>query len=328
MGKNQAEYRRLLPEEPQSGASFNATLLRHGQRLTRNRTHTLQINMGLVCNQACRHCHLEAGPHRTESMDRPTVDAVIAYARQGGFELIDITGGAPELNPHLPYLIREAAKLVPQLSLRSNLSALNDGTRDHLFEIITTHGITVVASLPSLNAHQTNSQRGAGTFATSINALQKLNGLGYGKSGSGLELNLVSNPSGAFLPPSQVQTEARFRRVLKEKFGIEFNNLYAFANVPLGRFRQWLIKSGNLDTYINKLSSSFNPCAVDGLMCRSLVNVAWDGTLYDCDFNQVRGIFLGGRKVHVSRASGPPEIGTKIATADHCYTCTAGSGFT
>ncbi len=188
--------------------------------------------------------------------------------------------------------------------------------------------MVIVASFPSLNELQTDSQRGDGMFKVCINALKKLNVLGYGREGSGLELNLVSNPTGAFLPPSQSETEKRFRQVLDNIWGVVFNNLFNFANVPLGRFRQWLIKSGNFDKYIQKLFSSFNPCAVDNVMCRTLVSVSWDGYLYDCDFNLAKGLFMGGLKLHVSEMAGPPEKDSHIATADHCYTCTAGAGFT
>jgi radical SAM/Cys-rich protein len=188
--------------------------------------------------------------------------------------------------------------------------------------------VVVVVSFPSLNEIQTDSQRGDGIFQIIIDALKKMNSLGYGHEDTGLELNLVSNPTGAFLPPDQEQTEKRFRQVLKRKWGIVFNNLYNFANVPLGRYRQWLIKTDNLDIYVKKLYSSFNACAVDGLMCRSLVSVSWDGYLFDCDFNLAKGLFMGGRKIHVSEMPGLPEPGSHIATADHCYTCTAGSGFT
>ena len=212
--------------------------------------------------------------------------------------------------------------------LRSNLSALNDGKREHLFELLKSYRVIIVASFPSLNELQTNSQRGDGIFKISIHALKKLNAIGYGHKGSGLELNLVSNPTGAFLPPAQVETEKRFRQVLKDKWGIVFNHLFNFANVPLGRYRRWLIKSGNYEKYMAKLSSGFNPCSVEGVMCRTMVSVSWDGYLYDCDFNLARGLFMGGRKIHVSEMSGPPEPDSHIATADHCYTCTAGTGFT
>ena len=309
-------------------APFSLTLSRHDLNLNRDTTHTLQVNVGFLCNQACRHCHLSAGPGRKENMEPGIIKEVVAYARRSRFETIDITGGAPELNPHIGRLITEMAPLAPRIMLRSNLSALNDGTRDDLMKLLQSHGVVITASFPSLNELQADSQRGDGMFKVCIDALIKLNALGYGHKGSGLELNLVSNPTGAFLPPSQSETEKRFRQVLEKKWGIVFNNLFNFANVPLGRFRHWLIKSGNFDKYMQKLFSSFNPCAVDGVMCRTLVSISWDGYLYDCDFNLARGIFMGGRKIHVSEMPGPPEPDSHIATADHCYTCTAGAGFT
>jgi radical SAM/Cys-rich protein len=212
--------------------------------------------------------------------------------------------------------------------IRSNLSALNDGKRDYLMDLLRNYQVVIVASFPSLNEAQADSQRGDGVFQTSIAALRKLNAMGYGQEGSGLELNLVSNPTGAFLPSSQATVEKRFREVLQKKWDLVFNNLFAFANVPLGRFRHWLLQSGNLESYLGKLASSFNACAVEGLMCRTLISVAWDGYLYDCDFNLARGLYMGGRKVHVSEMPGPPSPGSLIAVADHCYTCTAGTGFT
>lgn len=307
---------------------FRQTLSKHGLKLDRRRTSTLQINVGLFCNQACRHCHLSAGPGRMENMDLETADQVVDYTQRGSFEIIDITGGAPELNPNLMYLIKRVSPLAPRIMVRSNLTALNDGRRNHLYDVFRDYGVGIVASLPSINEAQADSQRGQGVFHASISALQKLNAIGYGRDGSALELDLVSNPTGAFLPSSQSEAEKRFRQVLQQKWGVVFNNLFNFANVPLGRFRQWLLHSGNLENYIGKLASSFNPCAIEGLMCRSLVSVSWDGYLYDCDFNLARGLYLGGRKIHISEMSGPPEPGVLIAVADHCYTCTAGDGFT
>jgi radical SAM/Cys-rich protein len=307
---------------------FGWTLSHHGIDLKRIETRVLQVNVGFLCNQTCRHCHLAAGPHRKENMDDIVVNEVISYAKRSGFDTIDITGGAPELNPHTVTLIQGVVPFARRIMIRSNLSALNDGTKERLMALLKEEKVVVVGSLPSLNAFQADSQRGSGIFQTSIDALIKLNAMGYGREGSGLELNLVSNPTGAFLPPSQAETEKRFRQVLKRKWGIVFNNLYGFANVPLGRFRQWLVKTGNLEGYMKKLYSSFNSCSVDGLMCRSLISVSWDGYLYDCDFNLARGIFMDRRKIHVSEMPGPPKPGSHIATADHCYTCTAGSGFT
>jgi radical SAM/Cys-rich protein len=307
---------------------FNQTLCRHGLKLNRGPTTILQINVGFLCNQVCRHCHLSAGPGREENMASETVDEVVAYAGRGGFDTVDITGGAPELNPNVIQLIEKMSPLVPRITFRSNLSAMNDEMRPHLMALLKAHQVVIVASFPSLNEAQADSQRGDGVFEISIETLKKLNQMGYGQEGSGLELNLVSNPTGAFLPPSQSQTEKRFRQVLKQKWGIVFDNLFNFANVPLGRFRQWLMKSGNLTGYIDKLAANFNSCAIEGLMCRTLVSVSWDGYLYDCDFNLARGLYLGGRKTHVSQMPGPPEEGSPIVVDDHCYTCTAGAGFT
>ena len=316
------------PKELGDMVPFSLTLARHDLKLDRKITRTLQVNLGFLCNQACRHCHLNAGPDREENMDLGIIREVISYTQRGGFEILDITGGAPELNPYIDTLIEDASDVVPRMMLRSNLSVLNDGKRDHLMTLLSEKRVGIVASFPSLNEIQTDSQRGDGIFQIIIDALKKLNAMGYGHNDSGLELNLVSNPTGAFLPPDQAQTEKRFRQVLKRKWGIVFNNLYNFANVPLGRFRQWLIKTDNLNGYVKKLYSSFNACAVDGVMCRSLVSVSWDGYLYDCDFNLARGLFMGGHKIHVSEMPGTPEPGSHIATADHCYTCTAGPGFT
>jgi radical SAM/Cys-rich protein len=306
---------------------FKTTLAQHNLELTRDITHTLQINLGFLCNQVCRHCHLNAGPGRKENMDAGTVETVITYAARSNFETIDITGGAPELNPHLPRLIEDISPHTARIMLRSNLSAMKAKLPD-LVELLQRHRVAIVASFPSVNNTQTDSQRGEGIFQESVGVLKQLNEIGYGADKSGLVLNLVSSPTGAYLPPTQKQAEKRFHQILESRWGVVFNNLYNFANVPLGRFRDWLIQSNNLENYLSKLLSSFNTCAVEGLMCRSLVSVAWDGILYDCDFNHARGLPMDGRKTHVSEMDGAPKQGSLIATADHCYTCTAGSGFT
>jgi radical SAM/Cys-rich protein len=261
-------------------------------------------------------------------MGRETSDEVISYAARGHFENIDITGGAPELNPNLSILIEGLSPHATKIMLRSNLSALCDGSWDRLMDLLTTKRVVLIASFPSLNEAQADSQRGEGAFQKSIAALQSLNAVGYGQEDSGLELNLVSNPTGAFLPPSQAEAEKRFRNVLERKWGIVFNNLFNFANVPIGRFRNWLLESGNLVKYMEKLASAFNPCVVEGVMCRNLVTVSWDGYLYDCDFNLAIDLCMGKHKIHISEMPGPPEPGRPIAVADHCYTCTAGAGFT
>ena len=308
--------------------SFRLALSRHGLELTRDQTHTLQINVGLLCNQACHHCHLQAGPSRKEVMDAETLDEVVAFVQRSHFQVIDITGGAPELYPDLGNMIERLSPLAPRIMLRSNLTALTDGKRDSLVDVCRKHRTVIVASFPSLNTTQAEAQRGKGIFDKSILTLKRLNSIGYGHDGSDLELDLVSNPAGAFLPASQVQEEKRFRRDLQRKWGITFNHIHTFANVPLGRFRQWLRHSGNLEKYLQNLASHFNPCAIEGLMCRTLISVSWDGYLYDCDFNLAKGLYMGGRKTHISEMDGPPKPGTPIAVSDHCYACTAGSGFT
>ncbi len=315
--------------EPTPGIdSFKQTLEKHGLELRRDQTHTLQVNIGLLCNQACKHCHLNAGPRRKEVMSRSTMNDVIAYARRVGFEVIDITGGAPEMVPDIGYLISELAPLTPRLMLRSNLTALAIEGREQLLEICIRNRVVIVSSFPATNQGQTDSQRGEGVWEESLRMLKRLNEVGYGVEGSGLELDLVANPSGAFLPTSQQEAERKFKRDLERKFGIAFNHLYTFANMPLGRFRSWLEKSGNYPQYMEKLAQSFNPCTIAELMCRTLVSVSWDGYLYDCDFNQAEDLPLGGKKIHVAMMEGLPEPGTLIAAGDHCYACTAGSGFT
>jgi radical SAM/Cys-rich protein len=261
-------------------------------------------------------------------MDEKTLDQVVTYARRVKFPTIDITGGAPELHPDLTAMIEALSPLTDRLMVRSNLSALEEGDAERFIDVFARYKVVVVVSLPAVNAAQTESQRGRGIFEKSIRALKRFNSAGYGREETGLELDLVSNPTGAFLPPEQAQAEERFRVLLKNKWEIVFNNLFTFANVPLGRFRRWLHSSGNLGKYLERLASSFNPCVVDGLMCRTLISVAWDGYLYDCDFNLSTRLPLAGRTSHVSEMVGPPEPGTPIAVADHCYTCAAGSGFT
>jgi radical SAM/Cys-rich protein len=309
-------------------SAFKQTLDRLGLELARGETTTLQLNVGLACDLACRHCHLEAGPHRTELMDQDTVEAVIACAERIRFATIDITGGAPELLPQLPYLVRRLAPLASKLIVRTNLTALARPESADLPELYRQHRVTIVASLPAVNAAQTASQRGSGTWDTSIAMLRRLNELGYGIAGSGLELDLVANPTGAFLPAGQAQTERRFHQDMQRRYNIAFTNLFTFANVPLGRFRVWLEQSGNLDDYLRKLSDSFNPCTLPGLMCRSQISVDWNGFLYDCDFNLAVGLYHDEQQRHISNLTVIPHSGTPIPVGDHCFSCTAGTGFT
>ncbi|HKJ04116.1 MAG TPA: arsenosugar biosynthesis radical SAM (seleno)protein ArsS [Geopsychrobacteraceae bacterium] len=307
---------------------FADTLEKQNLLLKRDETTTLQINLGLLCDLACRHCHLSAGPHRTEIMDWPTMQQVIAYAERVHFKTIDITGGAPELVPDLPELIRALAPLTQRLMLRTNLTALYQPDKSHLLELFREHRVILIASFPSTNSGQLEAQRGTGVMDSSLEMLKQLNRLGYGIEGSGLELHLVANPSGAFMPAEQEQAERKFKQDLARKWGLSFNQLYLFANAPLGRFLGWLSQSGNLHDYMEKLVGGFNPCTVDGLMCRSLVSIAWDGILYDCDFNLAADLPLNGKRTHVSELKGLPEKEQAIVVGEHCYACTAGSGFT
>jgi radical SAM/Cys-rich protein len=306
--------------------SFTAVLEKHGLTLQRAETTTLQVNVGLSCDLSCRHCHQEAGPGRRELMSPDVVDEVIACARRLPFSTIDITGGAPELLPELPRLVSSLAPLCDRLIVRTNLTALARPGSAGLPELYRRHGVTIAASLPAVNGAQTESLRGGGVWEKSLDVLRRLNGLGYGVDGSGLELLLVANPAGAFLAPPQAQAEKRFHDDLQRRHGISFTHLLALANVPLGRFRAWLESSGNLSAYQAKLEASFNPCTVHGLMCRSFLSVDWKGYLFDCDFNLAAGKPLGGQRRHLRDLHELPPAGSPIPVGDYCFACTAGAG--
>lgn len=307
---------------------FSQTIKVHSPALRRVSAEILQINTGLLCNQACKHCHLSAGPDKPQVMDKATMDSIIDFQKRCRLKVVDITGGAPELNPNLLYLVETLSDLADTVMLRSNLSALYDRDDSRLLNTLKQKQVTIVSSFPALNSSQTDSQRGKGIFDKSIRMLKRLNEQGYGQPGSGLELNLVANPAGAFLPSSQQATEKRFRRVLKDKWNIVFNNAYTFANMPLGRFRDWLVKSGNYDQYMTQLFKNFNACTLEGLMCRNLISVSWDGYLYDCDFNLAANLPKNNEKIHISQVESCTFEQDEIAVDDHCYACTAGSGFT
>ncbi len=309
-------------------APFAAALSGHGLFLARGAVDTLQVSTGLLCDRACRHCHLDAGPGRREVMGRGTMEAVVAFARRAAFRAADITGGAPELAPDLPFLLDGLSRVVPRLLLRSTLSAAGAPDRDALLSVCVDRRVALVASFPSTDPAAMDAQRGPGAAKGAVAALRRLNAAGYGVDGSGLELSLVVNPTGASLPMPQAQAEEKFRQALKRRWGISFNALHTFANVPLGRFRRRIEASGGYERYLAALAAAFNPCAVPGLMCRTLVSVSWDGYLYDCDFNLAAGRPLGERRTHVSEAGGAPPPGTPIAVGDYCYACTAGAGFT
>lgn len=307
--------------------NFQKALANNQLQLTRGQTTTLQINIGYLCNLACKHCHVDAGPSRREVMHKETMDAVIRFASINNFSVIDITGGAPEMVPHIDYLLEQLAPLAPTMMMRTNLVALFKNESRQLLDLCCRLKVTLVASFPSVNRTQADSQRGEGVWEQSIAMMKQLNTLGYGKPDTGLKLYLVSNPAGAFMPVNQCTAEKKFKTDLAKKWGIEFTGLFTFANVPLGRFKQWLEKSGNLDVYMEKLAASFNPDTIDGLMCRNMINISWDGYLYDCDFNMAAGLPYSEKPQHISWAE-LPKKGNPIMTDNYCFACTAGAGFT
>jgi radical SAM/Cys-rich protein len=286
-----------------------------------------QINVGRLCNQTCRHCHVDAGPDRTESMSRETAEACMRALASTGIPTVDITGGAPELNPSFRWLVEESRRLGRHVMDRCNLSVLLLPSQADLGGFLARHGVEVVASLPSFAAAQTDAQRGAGVFGRSIEALKLLNGLGYGHDGSGLRLTLVTNPVGAFLPPAQAAQEALFRERLWREHEVVFNALYTITNMPISRFLEFLLESGNYEAYMRRLAEAFNPAAAAGVMCRTTLSVGWDGQLYDCDFNQMLDLPIAhGAPAHIRDFDLARLDRRRIVTGNHCYGCTAGAG--
>jgi radical SAM/Cys-rich protein len=287
----------------------------------------LQINVGKVCNQTCRHCHVDAGPDRRESMTRETMRACLDAAARLRVATVDITGGAPELNPHFRWLVGEARALGTHVIDRCNLTVLLTSGHQDLPGFLAGQGVEVVASLPCYLAENTDAQRGAGVFDRSIEALRRLNAVGYGRPGSGLVLTLVFNPVGPKLPPGQAGLEAAYRRELAARYGVEFTRLFTITNMPISRFLDDLVRTGEYERYMDTLTAAFNPSAVAGLMCRTTLSVGWDGRLYDCDFNQMLDLELApGLPRHIGEADLESLARRPIVTNQHCYGCTAGSG--
>jgi radical SAM/Cys-rich protein len=286
-----------------------------------------QVNVGKFCNQTCRHCHVDAGPERTEQMSRETAELCIRALAGTDIPTVDITGGAPELNENFRWLVTQARALGRHVMDRCNLSILLLKPQDGLAEFLAANQVEVVASLPYFRPAQADAQRGEGVFDKSIEALQKLNALGFGVEGSGLALNLVHNPVGAFLPPTQKSLEAQFKRELSRQFGIVFNNLYTITNMPISRYLEFLLETGNFEGYMERLANAFNPAAARSVMCRNTISVGWDGTLYDCDFNQMLELpLVQGMPHHVRDFDAATLARRRIVTANHCYGCTAGAG--
>ncbi len=286
-----------------------------------------QINVGKLCNQTCRHCHVDAGPDRTEAMSLETAEQCVRALAKTDIPTADITGGAPELNPHFRWLVEQVRGLGRHVIDRCNLSVLLLPSQADLAEFLADHRVEIIASLPSYRAGQTDAQRGEGVFEKSMEALRLLNRFGYGRPDSGLALNLVHNPVGAFLPPKQEAIEAQFKKELRTRHGIEFNQLYTITNMPISRFLEFLIESGNYEQYMTRLANAFNPAAAAGVMCRYTLSVGWDGRLYDCDFNQMLDLSLDhGLPSHI-RDFDPAKLHHRqIVTRNHCFGCTAGSG--
>ena len=287
----------------------------------------LQLNVGKKCNQACHHCHVDAAPDRTEVMPDDVVDAALHVLESTTIGLLDITGGAPELHPRFEEMVTRARAAGRRVMDRCNLTILTVNKHAHLPEFFARNRVEVVSSLPFHNADRTDAQRGDGVFEKSLTALRALNAVGYGMPGSGLELTLVANPTGAFLPPPQASLEADFRRVLRLKHGVEFTRLIVITNMPISRYLEWLDRSGNLERYMEKLVNAFNPAAAAGVMCRNTLSVSWDGRLFDCDFNQMLDLpVVNGQPRTIQAYDHALLSGRPIAVGAHCFGCTAGQG--
>jgi len=320
-------HQRALLSRSNGLARFEERLAAAGLApLRASRVEVLQINVGKLCNQTCRHCHVDAGPDRREQMSLETAEACIRALARSEIATVDITGGAPELNASFRYLVSEARRLGRHVIDRCNLTVLNLRSQEDLVDFLARHEVEVVASLPYYQPRQTDAQRGAGVFEASIRALQRLNAAGYGQ-GNGRRLTLVYNPVGAFLPPRQASIEADFKRELARRHGVTIDGVYTITNMPISRFLEFLLETGNYDGYMHRLIDAFNPLAAGSVMCRTMVSVGWDGTLYDCDFNQMLELPVvaeAGR--HIRDFNPEQHAGREIVTSRHCFGCTAGAG--
>ncbi|MCI0750004.1 MAG: arsenosugar biosynthesis radical SAM protein ArsS [Nevskiales bacterium] len=314
---------------------FNRLLESRGLSLPPASIETLQVNITKTCNQACRHCHVDASPARTEKLSRAGVEKLLdILTRHPQIKNLDITGGAPELHPDFDWLVAETARLGRHVMVRHNLTVQFDGhphtgeSKEYLPEFYARHRVEVISSLPYYQEYFTDAQRGSGVFQKSIQGLQRLNTRGYGQEGGGLTLNLVYNPVGPYLPAAQAALEADYKRELKDKFGIVFNGLFTITNMPINRFRLHLEKSGQYEAYMEKLLAAFNPGAAHGVMCRSLISVGHDGAIYDCDFNQMLDMQVGsgGRPATIFDFDFDALMRRRIRFDSHCLGCTAGAG--
>jgi radical SAM/Cys-rich protein len=308
---------------------FAQKLHLNGNGLKRRAVDVLQVNMGRYCNQACIHCHVEAGPTRKEMMSRDTVEAVLQFLSASKIPTLDVTGGAPELHPEFDYLVESAVALGRHVMDRCNLTVVFEPGKDYLPEFFRRHRVELVCSLPCYTEEKVDQQRGKGTFDLSIRALKIFNQLGYGQPDGELKLNLVYNPVGPHLPPPQDKLEQDYKRILRDRFGIEFNRLYCLTNMPITRYTMHLKLRGEYNRYVELLSANFNAATLDQVMCRNLISVGWDGSVYDCDFNQMLGLAItdgAGKRLHISSLTLEQVAHRAITMGDHCYACTAGSG--
>ena len=310
------------------GLAFETRLTRAGAwPLTAERPNLLQLNLGYRCNLHCQHCHLEAGPDRTEEMSPAVLEAALAFAAQAGIAQFDLTGGAPELHPRFRWLVQQIRTRQGDVTDRCNLAILGEPGQEDLVEFFAGQHVRVAASLPHYNREMTDRVRGAGAFDRLIAGLKKLNAAGYGRPGSGLELTLVHSPAGALLPAQQVSLEQEFRAQLERQHGIVFTQLIVITNIPVGRFLKFLERTGNLQPYMARLEQQFNLATLPNLMCRTLLSIGWDGTVYDCDFNQALALpIANGAPLRIHEARLEKLIGRAIRCRNHCYGCTAGQG--
>lgn len=306
--------------------TFEEKILSSGQPLHRDKIDIVQINLGYDCNLSCHHCHVQAAPGRPEKMSRQTMEDCLDFIKKAEPSLVDLTGGSPELHPDLPFFIEALASLpfVKRLLLRTNMTLLQQEKYQPLLDLFVKQKVELIGSLPCYGEENVNAQRGNGVYARNIENLKLLNQLGYGKDNSPLQLNLVYNPGGAFLPAAQQELETAYKKELQKNYQISFDHLFTIANAPCGRFKEDLIDRGEYDGYMQLLEENFNPETLPRLMCVSQINIAWDGRVYDCDFNQALGMSLAGDK-KIGQLS-PAELFQEIRTADHCFCCTAGPG--
>ncbi len=297
--------------------------------LNRGTLNTLQVNLGYICNQSCKHCHVNASPKRTETMILEHIDELLQLIKDNNIKNLDLTGGAPELNQHFRYLVSEAHALGVNIIDRCNLTILNEPGQQDLGQFLAEHQVEIVASLPCYSSENVDKQRGKGVFDSSINALQKLNMLGYAQKNTNLILNLMYNPMGAYLPPSQQALEEEYRQKLNADFNIQFSHLFTLTNMPISRFGSTLISKGEFDNYISLLKTSHSDDNLQTVMCRNLISVDWQGFIYDCDFNQMLDMPIDTpqqQKTHISEVNMQHLQNTPIQVGEHCYGCTAGSG--